>query len=497
MKKILFVVLPYAPDKELQTKHKLRSFFAHPYGVLSIATYLKRNTTAIAKVFDCNIKDNLLDEITRFNPDIIALSMMFDCSYKNVEPMCKEIKDWNSKVIIVIGGAAAAGNYQTMLDTTPEIDAVCYGEGELAFADLIRCGELRYKSWATRTNPNPVREYIVDLDEVIDIDYSFINPSDYPMKESFSPFASKKPCHKQFFIVTTRGCVFDCSFCCNSANPDKTMRYASVDRIIDHVQKLVDTYGMTVLTFYDDQLLFNKKRAKELFRKLISFNLRIECPNGLSVAFIDDELAGLMKAAGMDTVNLAIESGSSYVLNELIRKPLHVEQVQPVIDILRKYNFWINMFTVLGMPGETDEHRQETKDAIKRWGLDWACITNACPVRGSGLYKLCIEKGYIPNDMAIDELDMNKFIISTPSCTPEHLMQESYLLNLDVNFVNNYRMRIGDYETALQAFQDVILRYPDHAFAYYYMAKCASKLFRKKMKEHPEWNEYAEYFGVL
>ena len=109
MKKILFVVLPYAPDQELQIKHKLRSFFAHPYGVLSIATYLSRNTDAVIRVFDCNIKDNLVDEVVRFNPDIVALSMMFDCSYKNVRPMCKAIKDWNSNVTIVIGGAAAAG----------------------------------------------------------------------------------------------------------------------------------------------------------------------------------------------------------------------------------------------------------------------------------------------------------------------------------------------------------------------------------------------------
>ena len=163
-----------------------------------------------------------------------------------------------------------------------------------------------------RTEPNP--GIYVDLDEVIDIDYSFIKPDEYPMQESFSPFTLKKTFHKQFFVVTTRGCPFNCDFCCNSANPDKTMRYASVDKIIEHVGKLVDDYGMNILTFYDDQILFNKKRAKDLFRKLIPFNLRIECPNGLSVAFIDDELAGLMRKAGMDTVNLAIESGSPYVL---------------------------------------------------------------------------------------------------------------------------------------------------------------------------------------
>jgi anaerobic magnesium-protoporphyrin IX monomethyl ester cyclase len=325
MKKVLFGVLPYTPDQELQTKHKLRSFVAHPYGVLSIATYLKRNTDAVIKVFDCNIQDDLIDEIVRFNPDIVALSMMFDCSYKYVKPISYSIKDWNSNCLVVIGGAAATASYQTILDENPEIDAVCYGEGELPFLYYAKIGDINHPSFAKRKAALPIRSKIENLDEVIDIDYSFINPAEYPMQESFSPFASKKMCQKQFFVVTSRGCVFDCTFCVNSANPDKSMRYASVDKIIEHVQKLVDMYGMNVLTFYDDQILFNKKRAKELFRRLIPFNLRIECPNGLSVAFIDDELAGLMRKAGMDTVCLAIESGSPKML-EIIHKPLHIEQ---------------------------------------------------------------------------------------------------------------------------------------------------------------------------
>ena len=65
---------------------------------------------------------------------------------------------------------------------------------------------------------------------------------------------------------------------------------------------------MNVLTIYDDQLLLNYKRAKEFFRILAKYDLRVETPNGLTVAYIDEEMAALMKAAGMDTVQLAISS---------------------------------------------------------------------------------------------------------------------------------------------------------------------------------------------
>jgi radical SAM superfamily enzyme YgiQ (UPF0313 family) len=497
MKKILFVVLPYNANTEITVKHKLRDFVAHPYGVLSIATYLKRNTDAVIRICDMNIDDNLIEEVTAFNPDIVAVSMMFDSSYGPCKTVARRIKDWNSNVLLVLGGAAATASYQTILNEVPEIDAVCYGEGERAFKDLILFDAMDNISWAIRCGKKPEKRYLKDLDEVIDIDYSFINPDRYPMQESFSPFASTKKQHHQFFVVTSRGCPFNCKFCMNSADPDKTMRYASVDKVIEHIRKLVTDYGMDVLTFYDDQLLFNKKRAKELFRRLAEFNLRIECPNGLSVAFIDDELARLMKAAGMDTVNLAIESGSPHVLNNIIHKPLKINQVKPVVDILHKYGFWINAYIVLGLPGETDEHRKETETALLNWGVDWACIANAWPARGSMLYKECIENKYIPKDIPVDKLDMNTYIITTPSLEPKELMKQSYLMNLTVNFIHNHRYRTGDYWTAMQAFINVLERYPDQALAYYMIGKCSERLFYEKIEKNPEWKEYAGHFGAI
>ncbi len=82
-------------------------------------------------------------------------------------------------------------------------------------------------------------------------------------------------------------------------------------------------------------------------------------------------------------------------------------------------------------------------------------------------------------------------------------------MNLDVNFVNNRRMKIGDYKTAILCFEDVIARYENHAFAYYYLAKALyalnedskkAKLGLDKvdeiMKKDNVWNEYFEYFNI-
>jgi len=80
-------------------------------------------------------------------------------------------------------------------------------------------------------------------------------------------------------------------------------------------------------------------------------------------------------------------------------------------------------------------------------------------------------------------------------------------MNLDLNFVNNMDVRLGNYETALKAFNNVIRIKPDHAFAYYFAAKCYKGLGNElkyieymqsfdKFSSIPFWSEYVKYFSL-
>jgi radical SAM superfamily enzyme YgiQ (UPF0313 family) len=490
--------MPYRTIPEKGSKHQMQAYPAFPYGVISIATYVKKNTDAEVRVFDYNVNSNFSEVIQEFRPSIVALSLMFDMSYKNIKEIVSMIRNNNRVCHIVIGGMAATSAYKQILEEFPEIEAVCYYEGEIPMAGLAIAPYSYdiFGAWITREKLargcTPQKSVVKDLDEIIELDYSLVNVDNYPMVEYFSPHARKFQNKKQFYIVSSRGCPFKCTFCMHSADPDKSMRYASVSAIIKHVEHLVDTYGMNTLTFYDDQILLDRKRAKELFKQLAQFNLRIECPNGLTVAFVDDELAGLMRAAGMDTATLAVESGSPHVLKEIMKKPLHVEQVKPVVDIFHKHDFFVMGFIVNGMPGETDEDLKLTTQFIKDVGFDWVSISNATPLWGTDVYNECVAKGYIPNDIPMGGIDMKKYIIETPIQKPYELEQKSYIMNLDVNFVNNRAMKIGDYKTALRLFTDVLDRDPNHAFAYYYISHCAKKLY-----EQNNINEWKEYSGDL
>jgi radical SAM superfamily enzyme YgiQ (UPF0313 family) len=525
--KVLFVIPPYLGDKvEAIRPTKLRSFFAFPYGVLCLASYINRVTTDAheIKIIDLNHyvgadrQAKYQAMLEEFAPDIVGISVMFDVSYKHVEGLAAAAKAANPSGKVILGGACVTTAWDIILVDQPAVDALCYSEGELALARLLDSddpeAELLQDPWVTRASMaagrKPKTKTLESLDDVIPIDYSLINANDYGMIEAFSPFRKAKDEEtRQFFIVTSRGCPFKCVFCAEPTLHGGSMRYASLEVIEDHIKYLVDEYRMNVLTIYDDQLLLHHKRAKDFFRILAKYNLRVETPNGLTAAYIDDEMAMLMKAAGMDTVQLAIESGTEHMLRNVIKKPLKLNKVAPVIETLHKHGLFVQGFFVMGIPGEREQDRTETLQFMKDVGLDWASFSLASPIRGSELYDICVKNKYIPDKMRIGAFELGTYIIRAPGLDPETLPLVSYRMNLDVNFVNNRRMRVGDYQVAARCFEDVIERYKEHAFAHYFLAKAYELMggheakvaenmerYRAILASNDTWKEHADYFGL-
>lgn len=483
--KVLLINLPYVVKNIDAHRPKIRSFAAPPYGLLSMATYNK--DLADIHVFDCAIAPNysipLEYELREFVPDIVGFSMLFDTSYRELPTLIRLVSRITPFATILLGGAAASYSYSEILNDCPELDAICYSEGEIALKNLLlnlHPAKLfldTSPNWATHASKDKKLQvaYVSNLDEVIAIDYSFVDIEAYDMQQAFSPYVDYSKSHKQFFLVTSRGCPFSCSFCSNPSIHGKKVRLASVDKIIEHVKHLVDDLGMDVLTLYDDQLLLYADRAKELFRRLIPFNLRIEMPNGVSVRFMDKEMAYLMRVAGVDTVYLAIESGSEYVLKELINKPLKLAEVAPAVQACRAAGIFTHAFIVLGLPGETDEHRKETEQFLIEVGIDWAGINLATPVRGSKLYEDCIKNKWVKKQKIEDIVD-KKYIIEYPGVDPVYIEEQAYEMNLRLNFHGNRRMKIGDYKTAANCFKEVLRRYGEHPWAKYYLSICEKKL---------------------
>jgi radical SAM superfamily enzyme YgiQ (UPF0313 family) len=516
-KSVLLVVLPYRPEigQVDTTKKKVFSYLAFPYGALTIASYVKRfaNNLDRVEILDLNL-DSAFDPSTLLEWkldegfDIVGFSMSFDNSYKWMKSLVEIIRVRSPGTCIIAGGPAVTTAYEEILSEC-DLDACCYAEGEVAMRDLIEndaAVALAKDPWVTRDKLHAKTVY-GDLDEIINVDYSLVDIKAYSMQEAFSPFMKYNSSSKQFFIVTSRGCPFKCVFCAEPSFHGAGMRYVSVDKVVDHVALLQDRYGLSVLTIYDDQILMNKVRAKELFRKLTPLKIRVEMPNGVTLSYIDEEMAEVMKAGGVDTLYLAIEHGSQRVLRDIIKKPISYKRIGSTIALLQKVGIYCQGFFVIGLPGETRAERQETRDAIIEWGLDWASFNYATPLRGSELFHMCKANGWIdPKHLPIGAIDMTRYVIKVPGMDQAEIEDFVFNSNLDVNFVHNHRMRIGDYETAYNTFREVVKRYPEHPFAHYYLAACEGELtgnihrswaeYRRIISNSPEWYDTAKRFGL-
>ncbi|MBC8555974.1 MAG: B12-binding domain-containing radical SAM protein [Candidatus Brocadiales bacterium] len=537
-RRILFIIPPYFNINDYidQSTSITLPAFTSPYGILSIDAYIKKmsKTKVKTELLDLNIDalyaikgdckyhpsyftDIVKNKVRDYMPDIVGISALFNTSLNDLESTSRAVKEQQSTAFVIAGGGLPTNLYSKILEEFSDIDAVCYGEGEIPMADLINSSDYEklicaHQSWASRETVKARKQmydsFITDLDEIPIFDFSLINLDDYNARSLDKRYAGNEQ-KREMSIHTSRGCPFNCVYCSNGKLHGRKVRCMTVGKVMEEVRQMKNEFGVTVLLIEDDHFFSDLERTKTLLGRLSEFDLRIEFPNGLAVYAIDDEIGLLLKKAGVSSVSLAIESGSDYVLKKIINKPLKTSLIKDKAEILKKNDITVHAFIVLGLPGEMDEHRLETQNMLLDVGFDWVHIFIGIPIVGSRLYDICVENGYL-----IDS-DMNNHIISranikAPGVDPEKIEEAAYIMNLKVNFVNNWNMSIGNYKKASSYFENVVDKYKDHALGHYYLAKAYEGMgyemvlikkhvdaFLSSVENSKKWKRYVNQFGLL
>ncbi len=533
-KRILFIIPPYfnysQDEDEIITEQK--PVFTIPYGVLSIAAYIKRNCNKCIEVsvLDLNIvmqelinnqndvlkglNECVKNKIKNFKPDYIGVSALFNTQYNYLEMIASSIFAVRNETFVFLGGGLGTNLYKDVLDNYNCIDAICYGEGEIPIKELIDAENTyahiaQSPSWITREK---IRydfkfeyKFVENLDNIPIFDYSLIDFEKYGGRSADKRDGMD---HIEMSIHTSRGCPFNCVFCSNSTVHGKKIRYMSVDKVIEEIEFMIKAHNISVVLIEDDHFLSNKIRAKAILESLIKFNIRIEFPNGVAVYAIDSEIATLMKKAGATTVSLAIESGSQYVLTNIIDKPLEIGMIYNAVARLKENSIAIHAFIVIGLPGELEKHREETMDMLHELEIDWVHFFIATPIAGSRLYDICKKEGFLIDGNDFKSYTVNKCNILTPEINPHDIERKAYTMNLKANFIDNYYFRVGEYEKVLPYFVHVASRYPEHGIVHYCLAEIYKKtndkelsIFHKKqytkiLKNNKIWRSYFQELSI-
>lgn len=364
-------------------------------------------------------------------PRLVGLTIMFSNQADLALEAARVIKDFDPSIVIVAGGAHPSILPLETLEN-PYIDYVVVGEGEQAMLDILdRCngraplGGLRgvgFKNAAGECVLADQRGFNRDLDSLPFPDWEAIKVERY-----FGLSASHGMRTKPRFmpIITSRGCPGACTFCSAHRVWGKAFRKRSVEHVLAEMRLLKERYGIQELLIEDDNITLDPKRAKRLFTAMIEegFDFVIDTPNGVAAWTLDDELVELMSRVGFRRINLALESGSQRVLDEVIRKPIQLERMPALIQCIRSHGMDANAFFVVGLPGETLDDIAQTFRFIVENRIEQAHLSLATPYPGTQLYETCKEQGLFTRPYELRDLYLWSYMIQTPDWTVPQLKE--------------------------------------------------------------------------
>lgn len=369
-------------------------------GIAQLSSCLKQagHKTSLIHLFEEVVQEDCYVELIRkHSPDIIAYSFI-----SNLFDEIKKYASWTKKnfeIPIICGGPHPTLAPDECMETGL-FDIICRGEGEAAIVEL--CNKLQKKENITdirnlwvksegKVYKNPVGPLVEDLDLLPSLDYELFNYESLVDSTGF----------KRLVTMASRGCPYDCTYCCNHIfkelypNKNKYVRFRSVDKTIEEIEKGLSKYPfLEQVRFFDDTLTLKKSWFREFAQK---YKEKIGLPYSTNdrVNQIDEEVASLLKDSGCNFVEFGIESGNKKIREDIMKRRTPDEQIVSAFALCRKHGIRTSAFNIIGVPAETFSSALDTIKLNARANPDKSYLFYFHPYIGTKLNELCIEKGLL------------------------------------------------------------------------------------------------------
>ncbi len=411
------------PDVRGELRFRRKGYYYCGVGYLSSVLKQAGHQTSLLHILHQIDREEILALIKREDPDLIAFSSTTNM-FPFVEKWSKWIKEKFPEIPTICGGI------HPTLDPCGSIrveglDMISRGEGESALVEL--CEKLeRGKDITDIRNiwikadgsiyKNELRPLISDLDAL-----------PFPDREIFD--IDKLNClgSGRAIFMASRGCPYDCGYCCNHAlrklysegasSPKSSMKYVrfrSVDNIITEIKEVLQRYPfVNLITFDDDILPLNRVWFREFTRRYKEeIDLPWDC--NLRANLVDEELIELLKDSKCQEIRIGLESGDDYIRNEILNRHLSREQLLKSFRLCEEAGLNTVSFNMVGLPFEDMSNILETiklNALIKpNWKLSDLRVTIFYPYQGTRLFEICKEEGFLTDKVLTSYVDDTKLV---------------------------------------------------------------------------------------
>jgi radical SAM superfamily enzyme YgiQ (UPF0313 family) len=269
---------------------------------------------------------------------------------------------------VIIGGVHASLLPQEAIQ---HADHVVVGECERVLPDLIAG---RIKKRIIYAKP------LDDLDDVPHLDYGVL---------------SAPP--KTLQIQTSRGCPFNCHFCCVSKVFGRGYRFRSPASVLSELTNYREKYGKIkqIDLRLDANFTSNRERAKEILRLMISEGLK---PKSTAVhtrleSYKDRELLSLMSPLNFK-VYIGMESLDQDALDGY-NKRQQISEAGEAIEVFHDHGIKVHGYFIFGADQDEPDTLKRYEEFVHESNLDAFTVTVLTPHPGTELHSQMVSQNRI------------------------------------------------------------------------------------------------------
>lgn len=336
--------------------------------------------------------------------------------------MTRAVHGRHPKLTKVIGGWFASCAPELQLETGM-YDAVCLGQGELTFLDLIHAVEAGepldsvagLALWRDGEVVRTDHRAVVGWNQLVDCPWELIDIA--PYRDAQLDGLKRRTVERMptphgfettpFFTISyygSFGCPEHCDFCCSPMVSDLRWKAMPSGRMLDDLCQLKERWGFDAVRFYDANFGVGERRVKELAQGLVEREVGIHwypLMQAHSICSYAPETLDLMVESGLYVMNIGAETGDEERMRAIGKhKDLDENLRAAVLMDERQVRTW--MTHIIGFPGESAESMLRTIDACRAIAANCETARPTVwpfrPIPGSELYAKALELGFRPPD---------------------------------------------------------------------------------------------------
>ncbi len=350
-----------------------------------------------------DLQDNILSEIYREQPGIIA----FSCYIWNIGivlSISKELKKLLPECRIILGGPEVSYDSEQLMLANADVDFIISGEGEDVFPVLVNdlnSGTEQYKTLQGIA-------YRGSCSVILNKGFNLVNELD-KIPSPYNNELMQTTLNRIVYYESSRGCPFSCSYCISSTF--NGIRFYSMERVKSDIYKILE-YKPRLIKFVDRTFNCHRERAKEILRFLISLNCETIFHFEAAADLFDSEMLDILSKApkGRIQLEIGIQTINTQTLKEIDRVTDIDVLTGNVKKILSIGNIHVHLDLIAGLPYEDIESFKKSFNYVYNLKPHQLQLGFLKMLKGSRIRAESEKHGFYFRDYAPYEILKNQYI---------------------------------------------------------------------------------------